>query len=242
VLTFSSLISGFYAVVLNTLTPGAGWVYRNQCLLGRRPPVAIDIGRWPAVFKPQYFYPHEYQCAAWQRAGYSPAQQPDICSSSLRSPRVARVNWRGITLAGLFSVLAWVLAATVFMFKDRILGVHLYFIPSPSMLPALLPGDIILVDTWAYKNHEPQLDDIVIFTSDAHQGVLVKRIQPWPEGAASEGKYFVMGDNRNESLDSRYFGGISPEQISGQVKLIVFSVEPGFRLRKQRWLISPPQN
>ena len=50
-----------------------------------------------------------------------------------------------------------------FVFKDRWLGIHLYFIPSPSMVPALFPGDIILVDTWAYKNHAPQLGDIVIF-------------------------------------------------------------------------------
>ena len=32
-----------------------------------------------------------------------------------------------------------------------------------------------------------------------------------------EGQYFVMGDNRDNSLDSRYFGSISEEQITGKV-------------------------
>ena len=36
-----------------------------------------------------------------------------------------------------------------------------------------------------------------------------------------ENTYFVMGDNRNTSEDSRYFGAVSYEDISGEVKLHV---------------------
>ena len=136
------------------------------------------------------------------------------------------------------------LMAMGFVFKDRWLGIHLYFIPSPSMVPALFPGDIILVDTWAYKNHAPQLGDIVIFSSNAHEGVLVKRIQSWPpemggEGITRDGKYFVMGDNRRDSIDSRRFGGISSTDIQGKVVLIVFSLEADLHLRAGRWLKYP---
>lgn len=35
-----------------------------------------------------------------------------------------------------------------------------------------------------------------------------------------EGKVFVMGDNRNDSYDSRYFGPISEEEIFGRVIFI----------------------
>ena len=47
------------------------------------------------------------------------------------------------------------------------------------MVPALFPGDIILVDAWN-KNHAPQLGDIVIFSSNAHEGVLVKTSRAGP--------------------------------------------------------------
>ena len=43
-----------------------------------------------------------------------------------------------------------------------------------------------------------------------------------------EGKVFVMGDNRNDSYDSRYFGPISEEEIFGKV---VFIYLPLSRLR-----------
>jgi len=37
----------------------------------------------------------------------------------------------------------------------------------------------------------------------------------------SEGCYFVMGDNRNNSTDSRYFGEVKQEDLAGSVRLQV---------------------
>ena len=37
-----------------------------------------------------------------------------------------------------------------------------------------------------------------------------------------KGKYFVLGDNRTNSMDSRVFGPFSTEQILGKTKLVIF--------------------
>jgi signal peptidase I len=41
------------------------------------------------------------------------------------------------------------------------------------------------------------------------------------------GHYFMMGDNRDNSLDSRFFGAVAREKIVGQALAIVASVNTG---------------
>lgn len=96
-----------------------------------------------------------------------------------------------------------------------------------SMYPALRNRSIVLFWQWRYT---PQVGDIVMLGSDTDFGSrIVKRI------AAINGQYvyidemyfyvpkgyvFLIGDNRDESRDSRHYGPVREEAIVGRVFLV----------------------
>ena len=53
----------------------------------------------------------------------------------------------------------------------------------------------------------------------------VKRIALWPDNELQHnGLLYVLGDNQAVSMDSQQFGGIKPDWLAGQVKLVLFSL------------------
>ena len=101
--------------------------------------------------------------------------------------------------AGLFDV------ALVF-FGSR----HKYLCEGNSMLPTLKDGDMVLVDRTA----EIAVGDIVVARHPVEQtSELIKRIQRINE----HGHYFLVGDNLEDSNDSRHFGAVTREYITGKV-------------------------
>ncbi len=63
------------------------------------------------------------------------------------------------------------------------------------------------------------------------------RARDLPVFRVPEGKVFVMGDNRDNSADSRYFGFVDRRDVMGEVKAVVASVDPErwYRPRWDRW-------
>ncbi len=108
-----------------------------------------------------------------------------------------------------------------------------------------LPGDHIrLVDGLVYLNGRPQTEPYAIYQAsypdsfrdqfpdgqysdpgvDAGWWRALRRTLDNGELVVPEDRYFVLGDNRNNSRDSRYWGFVPRENIVGRPFIIYFSV------------------
>jgi signal peptidase I len=189
-------------------------------------------------------------------------------------------------------------AAIVFPLKSAVADWN--YVPSGSMIPSILPGELVWINKLAYDLKvpfttvhlaewgNPQRGDVVVFYSPADGIRLVKRIVGLPgdviesrddhlfiNGAplayaafigtaqragvpagallAEErlvprshpvmelpnvpalrtfgpvrvppGQYFAMGDNRDNSHDSRFFGCVTRDRILGRATTVVASVD-----------------
>ena len=87
---------------------------------------------------------------------------------------------------------------------------EIFLVQGDSMLPGLKDGDLVLVNPYA----APQIDDIVLARHPFKRSVqIIKRIKE----ISPEGRYFLVGDNADESTDSRSFGAIPAKDILGKV-------------------------
>lgn len=147
------------------------------------------------------------------------------------SPSTLKMRERLIRLLG-FSLLSILSLGLGLANKQSLLGIQVYFVPSPSMTPTLNPGDFILVDTWAYSTHPPVTGDIVVF-QQADDFAVVKRCANWPgtNSGIQDNRLYVLGDNPRLSMDSRRIGGIDLGKINGKVRLKLVTWQP----ESQHW-------
>ncbi|MDR3276077.1 MAG: S26 family signal peptidase [Treponema sp.] len=92
-----------------------------------------------------------------------------------------------------------------------------------SMLPALSPGAVVLLDRRAYGIRLPGADSYLVRWAGPAVGDVVVFISPGGQQAVKrctaltrEGKVYVLGDNGDESYDSRSYGPVSAESILGK--------------------------
>jgi signal peptidase I len=109
-----------------------------------------------------------------------------------------------------------------------------------------VPGDRIhLVNKQVFVNGERVIEDYTVFRStqrnyyrddfpntkyidgnvESRWWIQMKKLIEDGNLIVPEGNYFVLGDNRDESLDSRYWGFVPQENIVGRPLLIYWSYE-----------------
>lgn len=124
------------------------------------------------------------------------------------------------------------------------------YVNGDSMFDTLHDGDIMILDIVGSKFSGFERFDIVVV--DSGKDLIIKRVIGLPGEEVTykddtlyvngkkvddsygsnetedfsvvvpEGEYFVLGDNRQNSMDSRYFGTFSKDKMMGKTSLVVF--------------------
>jgi len=140
---------------------------------------------------------------------------------------------------------------------------------SPSMVPSLQVNQHLIISKVAYKFHEPERGDVIVFhPTNNQQGDYIKRIiglpgesveikdgmvyihkedgsvlpldesyitypaeRPFKGATIPEDEYFVLGDSRNNSDDSRNGWTLPSQNIVGKAWLSIWP--------RDRWGLAP---
>ena len=87
---------------------------------------------------------------------------------------------------------------------------HKYVCEGKSMNPTLRDGEVVLVD----RDANIEVGDIVVAKHPIEpNSEVVKRVERINE----RGHYFLIGDNPDDSTDSRHYGAVTREYIKGKV-------------------------
>ena len=81
-----------------------------------------------------------------------------------------------------------------------------------SMYPALKQGDTVIINRFSYLFKNPSIGDIVLVKKPKESRVILKRVTE-----VKNDLYFLSGDNKKESTDSRKFGYIQKKHILGKM-------------------------
>ncbi|MDP3940069.1 MAG: signal peptidase I, partial [Deltaproteobacteria bacterium] len=178
----------------------------------------------------------------------------DAARQARRGRPILDARWkRALLYAAWFVVLSLGVDVTRAVVRGHL--AQAFRLSTGSMLPVMLPGDHFVVDKRAYRSSTPARGDLVAFRSPVEpHGINVKRVIGLPgaqvrfkhrevyvngvadgympsdvkfdDAVIAPGTFFLMGDDRSRSLDSRSYGAVPVDGIIGRVSHVYFSRDP----------------
>ena len=133
-----------------------------------------------------------------------------------------------------FKIIITILISLILILGFFLNNIFIAVVDGSSMEDTIHHGDVLIINKKSYSTSSPRRYDIVnIYAPCKYDNFLVKRIIGLPGDIIEindsemnlpyylklkipKDKFFVMGDNRNISLDSRYFGLVQGTDIQGK--------------------------
>ena len=100
--------------------------------------------------------------------------------------------------------------------------------PSKDFIKRVIgvPGDVVEVRRKVvYLNGKPIEEGYTRFADGLNADGFVRSRDDMPPVRVPERKYFVMGDNRDRSYDSRFWGFVDSDAVIGKALFIYFSID-----------------
>ncbi|MCH7883234.1 signal peptidase I [Patescibacteria group bacterium] len=131
---------------------------------------------------------------------------------------------------GVWEIVKFGLVVLVIVLPIRMYVAQPFIVSGESMVPTFQSGDYLIVDEFTYNFlRDPQKGEVIVFRfPEQPSKFFIKRIVGLPGEVVmmddrswqlGEEEYFVVGDNRESSLDSRSWGPLPEGNIIGRALL-----------------------
>ncbi|MBU3925906.1 signal peptidase I [Patescibacteria group bacterium] len=126
----------------------------------------------------------------------------------------------------IWEYLKLVIIAIIIIVPIRLWIAQPFIVSGASMEPTFETGDYLIIDEFTYHLEKPKKGDVIVFRYPLDTSkFFIKRIEGLPgetvnyedrEITLKDNQYFVMGDNRPASSDSRMWGPVEENLIIGR--------------------------